>query len=282
LFASLALPFSLSLPYIRKSRLPSRFDPLPRPPVPPAVPQGFGLSIPWQNEDLSPGWTGRSLAALNPPWWFDWKFDSIGRPGYVPKLWRPQLDARFDEAVQAANSHPDAMWLMAYDPDRGGEPPETPQNAAAIGQEWVQATTVLYAAPGVVINANGIGWLKAYLDAGGPVPDAWSVHLYSGIDASAWRRQVEGEFATWYEDEGQKLPIIMSQTNSPGKELVQQRSVMLEALHMLQELSPIIAIGWYADQDPFGAMSSADLIRDDGSLTELGQYYAILDKNPQP
>lgn len=51
---------------------------------------------------------------------------------------------------------------------------------------------------------------------------------------------------------------------------------------MLQELNPIIAIGWYADKDPFRAMASADLIRDDGSLTELGQYYAAIDKNPQP
>lgn len=186
--AAAMLPFSLSLPLVMKYRTPSKFDPLPRPPVPAAMPQGFGLSIPWQNEEFAPGWTDRSLAALNSPWWFDWKFDSIGRPAYIPKLWHPKLDAHFDAAVQAANSNPDTMWLIAYDPDRGSEPPETPQNAAAIGQEWVQATTVLYAAPGVVIHANGLDWLKAYLDAGGPMPDAWNIHLYRSVDSSAWRQ----------------------------------------------------------------------------------------------
>jgi len=93
---------------------------------------------------------------------------------------------------------------------------------------------------------------------------------------------VEGEFARWYEAEGQNLPIIISQTNSPSNEFRQQRSVMIESLSMLQEFNPIVAIGWYADRDPFDAMSSANLLQQDGSLTDLGHSYAGLDKNPQP
>lgn len=276
------LQAAILLPLILKNRSPSRFAPLGRPPVPAAMPQGFGLSIPWQNEDFSPGWTDRTLAALDPPWWYDWKFESIGRKGYIPKLWRPALDARFDAAVQAANSHPNVMWFLAYDPDRGSEPHETPKNAAKIGQEWAKSTSVLYAGPGVVCDYNGIAWLKAYLDAGGPIPDAWNIHVYGAKDSATWRQAVEGVFADWYLAEGRKLPIIISQTNSAGQEFVQQRSVMVEVLSMLQEFSPIVAAGWYADRDPLHTMAWADLIRDDGSLTELGQFYAAMDKTPKP
>ena len=55
---------------------------------------------------------------------------------------------------------------------------------------------------------------------------------------------------------------------------------MVEGVAFLRELSPIVAVGWFADKHPWDAWPWTDLIRADGTLTELGKTYVGLDKGP--
>jgi hypothetical protein len=277
------LTLTLLLPLLLKSRRPSVYTQQDRPPIPNAIPQGLGLAIPWQNEEYRPGWTDRSLQTFDPPWWFNHKFDAIDHPDYVPMLWQPALDERFDEAVQTANSHPDKMWFLSHEPDRGDGVIEKPATAAKIARDWVESTSVLFASPGSISNDNGVNWLKGYLDAGAPLPDVWHIHVYGERDSVAWRNEIEGVFADWYLSEGGNRPVIISETNAASRQTHHQIAVMVEAVEMLREMSPIVAVGWFADKHPWDAWPWADLIRADGTLvalTELGQAYANMDKGP--
>ena len=271
---------SILVPLLLKSRKPSVFSEVDRPPIPNAIPQGFGLATPWQNEDYHPGWTDRSLQSFKPPWWFNWKFDAIDRQGYVPMLWRPAQDAHFDQAIQAANSHPNKMWFLSHEPDRGNGVIEKPATAAKVARKWTESTSALFSAPGALSNSDGVKWLKAYLDAGAQTPDVWHIHVYGEQDGVAWRNELEGVFADWYLSEGGGRPIIISETNASGRTYHQQVSVMVEAVAFLRELSPIVAVGWFADKHPWDAWPWTDLIHVDGALTELGKTYVGLNKGP--
>ena len=274
------LAVSILLPMLRKRRTPSLYAKLERPPIPNGMPLGFGLGIPWQNEDFHPGWTERSLRTFKPPWWYNWKYDAIDEPGYVPMLWHPARDARFDESVQLAAGHPTKMWLLSHEPDRGNGVIMDPAGEARIAREWVASTSALFAAPGTLSNGNGVDWLKAYLDAGAPVPDAWHIHIYAEKDGAAWRASLEDRFAEWYLAEGQGRPIIISETSASGQESWHQISLMAEAAAFLRERSPIVSVGWSADRHAYDIWPWTNLIREDGTLTDAGRYYLRLYKGP--
>lgn len=268
------------LPIALRQRPPSKFAARPRPVLPSGTPVGFGVGVPWHGEDFVPGWYTNGQAQLQPAWWYNWKFDRIGEPGYVPMLWKPELGDRFDAAVAAANAHPDQLWLFLNSPDRGAETTTSPANAAALANQWVNATSSPVSMPGIASNQIGIDWLKAYLDAGGPQPDVWHFHLYGFRHADEWLSGFSGTFADWYLAEGGNRPVILSETNGTTSSFEQQRSIMNAIVGVLAEDSPVVAIGWYSDHDPFDDFTAADLLHADGSLTALGQFYAGLNKTP--
>ncbi len=81
------------------------------------------------------------------------------------------------------------------------------------------------AVPGVMLTPDGFACPEGYLDAGGPVPDAWHVHLYfcympDGIDD---RLDIWGE---WMQRRDVNRPTIISEFNALGRDVGQQIAMM--------------------------------------------------------
>ena len=260
----------LFLPFIRSN------NPTTPPPIPPEIEQiGFGVGIPWQLGESDPAFYEKVLAALNPPWWYNWQFDQIAHPDYLPMFWRPQKGQVWDTAVAAANAYPDREWLLYNEPERG-ESLADPVKAASLVSDWVKETSGKFSLAGLLTSVDGVGWLERYLDAGGPLPTSWHFHIYGYGSGNEWIDGLEGQtFIKWYKQFGAGLPVLISETNSNVNQSVEEQAILMIDIFLLLEIIPIVrGVGWYSAYDVFERWPWSNLIDKEGRLTELGSFYS--------
>ena len=108
------------------------------------------------------------------PPWYDWHYVT-GGPTYQRMIYKTVPNKGVIERL--IRRDPSHLWLVLNEPERHDQANLSPEQGAAVAQEMRDLGACI-AVPGVIIGEDGLAWLDAYLAAGGPLPEAWHVHLY--------------------------------------------------------------------------------------------------------
>lgn len=134
-----------------------------------------------------------------------------------PMVWNPVYRPTITDLAQWAEAYPGRTWLLLNEPERIEQANTTPGDAAIHVRYWAEAIgdNGTIACCGVLVNPRWGGWhywLDAYLNWGGPMPDAWHIHIYESSPAdfdaalAAWD--------AWNAEHGGGLPTIISEVGS--------------------------------------------------------------------
>jgi hypothetical protein len=150
------------------------------------LPKGYGFGIPHQRAENDPDWYDIALGKIKHDCWINWLYGQTMRDKYVPMLWR--CNAQWVMmAADYARSLGDRFWLLGNEPNlakQSNTPPAQFVEATIMWREQVGGEIGL---PGIFWDRFGHGkqWLDEYIRLGGPLPDAWSVHLYQ-MRSDSW------------------------------------------------------------------------------------------------
>lgn len=220
-------------------------------------------------------WALATLLMLNPPVWLDWTWNHAGEPNYLPMVFWMQDSAWNDIAVERAQED-GGLWLLGNEP----EIPSfavTPQEAVEFVVKWESEVGGEWAAPGIITWDNGYAWLEEYLALGGLVGDYWNIHIYFASTPDEWQAKWN-EFKDWMIAKNLVRPVIVTETNGWGQDANQ--SAIIERIRVIQRTDPLLHIViWYSDADYWETAQWTDL-RNENGLTELGEYFVAIDKNP--
>ena len=239
--------------------------------LPVDAPAGLGVGAPWQSADDIPA----MLEKLRPAWWYDWRWEQCGSPGYVPMIWSDAIWAQSKEHIVAMFARrPELFWLLWNEPEiADGQANMAPDLTATLTAE-IAGHGIRYAAPGVSLTASGYRWLDAYMAAGGPVPPVWHVHIYWAQEPAQWSG-AWAKWLGWMKANHAERPTIISETNAWTESAHGQRR-MIEHVAGLLDTEPLLrAVAWFATRFTWGA-GHPMLIDEAGDLTETGRAFAAV------
>lgn len=237
----------------------------------PTPPTGLGLGAPWQSGDNVPA----MLERLRPAWWYDWRFEQCGAPGYVPMVWSDAIWHQNDATLTSLfERRPDLFWLLWNEPERSDQANMLPDEAAALTNA-IALYGIQYAAPGVAVGAAGFAWLENYLAAGGPIPDMWHVHVYGAMTPAQWSLRW-ASWTVWMHDHNAVRPTVISETNAWTEGDYGQRAMLDHVASMLESDDLLQAVGWYATQPYMWRNGTPHLLHEDGTPTPRGDAFRQL------
>lgn len=134
-----------------------------------------------------------------------------------PSIWNHEYRPTMPQLAHLAETYPGRTWLFYNEPERVDQANTSPFDAAIHVRYWSEAIgdNGTIACCGVLVNPNWYGWaewLRLYLQAGGPVPDAWHIHIYAATPA-----EFDATLAlwdAWNAEKGGNLPTIISEVGS--------------------------------------------------------------------
>ena len=97
----------------------------------------------------------------------------------------------------------------------------------------------------MILTVEGLAWLEWYLDADGPLPTAWAVHLYYAKSGDEAARRIDA----WYEfmaKENVVLPTIITETNAHNAALPQQLDVLNRLTDIMIESDWLKSVFWFS------------------------------------
>ena len=237
------------------------------------LPQGFGLAIPWQNEEFSTGYYKRVLDKLKPPCWYNHKFDSSGKR-YTPMLYQAS-DATWNEQGISASGIGDRIWFVGNEPERQSQGDETPEEFASGVEYWEQSINKPFAVPGVLWGEDGAEWWGEYSSLGAPDSDAYHIHIYAH-SADDWTRQLLDAKKVFCDK-----PMIVSECGGWSLMPMLQSEIM-QAVHTAIALKWIPAAFWfsahYGTWDPY--WSATDCLDSQEAITDVGRSYQYWSSKP--
>jgi len=230
---------------------------------------GFGVGLPNQTYQDYGMDLDAMLETLNPPWFYTWKYDQLQYPNFVPMVWRLNVEAVAQVLPVMAENH-DRLWLLGNEPERAEQSNTSPEvfaNAAQIIRaEFGWAVEI--ALPGVLNDYTGYGrdWTKAYLAAGGPMPDAWHFHVYEPNG-----QQVHARIDAWKRLVDDTRPIIVSEVGC-WLDRPERMAEVMDAARMECATGSIQAAAHFSARYE-ADMQHSDLLTATGDLTALGRRY---------
>lgn len=141
----------------------------------------------------------------------------LDNDGHWPTIWNAHYRPTVTQLAAWAAQYPDRWWMLFNEPERIDQANTSPFDAAIHARYWTEAIgeNGQTACCGVLVNPRWGGWrdwLQMYLLAGGPVPDAWHIHIYAATPA-----EFDATLAlwdAWNAEKGGNLPTIISETGS--------------------------------------------------------------------
>lgn len=254
----------------------------PPPPPEPVLPSGLGVGIPKQDIHLGTD----DAVLLGKAWHHNWTYErEFPQKQYFPALWSPTKAADRSSYIQNSLTY-DAdgrVWLLDNEPAGYAIDPVA---AATRYREWHQASRQPFVAAGTIVNDAGFDWINAYLDAGGPIGEAWHWHLYPfgvycppGYSVSeCWWHLLE-RLLDWNKARGGNRPLIITETNAARPGDVDAQFEVLEQCGLALKQGAVQAIAWFAmrwiDSWANNMRRSEEvwLIDDQHLLTPLGRKF---------
>ncbi len=135
---------------------------------------------------------------------------------FMPTLRGKDYVVPLDDVRQLAAQYPGRTWALWNEPDRPTQDRTAPADALAQTQIWTDAIGAngRIAGYGVGLEPGYTGWrtwLDEFLRLGGPLPDAWHIHIYAE-DVPQWHALYQ-EWQRWNADNG-NLPTIISEAGA--------------------------------------------------------------------
>jgi len=228
----------------------------------------LGVGVPPVNGEVDAAYTADACAKLQPSWHHDWRFSLIGTPGYVPSVWwLRQTEDNFVQGLAEAAKHPNELWLLGNEPLMNDVRPEQAARAVRQWERTLSSWAVRYAVPGVNISLHrltgALDWLDAYLFERGPIPHAWHVHVYGGVDA--FRASIEG-FEAWMRRNRVERPVIVSECAS-----TEEPAEVMALLRQWLRSGRLKMAAWFSAYWPEWIEPS--LLTAEGNLTEIGELF---------
>lgn len=259
------------------------------------TPSGLGICVPWQTEPILSLSKVRSL--LKPKWMYNYFSNQIGEGGYVPMLWRPTPgDAQWVAAAADVRAT-GRFYLLFNEPEYSGQSNTAPEVAAAICNQWRNATRVkvngqfvypAWGGVGLLVNDEGIdkslAYADAYLAAGGKVPPVWHIHIYAWSAShfeALWHRWFAWMYNNRVKYPGVMRPTLVTECASWDSTPARQIEVMQKAHAMIIADKWLEGVCWFSSlygsqkaewkrSDAFTFRVSGESITSDGTLTPVG------------
>lgn len=225
---------------------------------------GFGVGIPHQRAENDSDWYDLVLRKLNPPWFYNWKYDLLGKyNNYVPMIWRCNTEW-INRAIPIVKSHPKQLYLLGNEPEpeQPGQSNTTPEDFIAGVRMWRKQVGYPFAAPGICWGEYGRRWLDRYLELGGPLPDVWHFHIY------AYSMESVGAAILDMKRLYPSRPIIISECAGAVKSV---DKVVMDGIRLACTREDIQAGAWFSAY--YETWEEPSLLTKDGELTELGIKY---------
>jgi hypothetical protein len=181
----------------------------------------------------------------------------------------------WSEAALARSQGDTRMWMLGNEPD-WGHTYTSPRDAAEFAQWWDANTDAPWACCGVIVTTGDHwqAWLGHYLMFGGPVPDAWHIHIYNGRPDN-WHEFVE-RFRTWARNRGVERPIIVSETAAPYADAA-YNALLLQAIKRTVAADPELTVLWYSVHDHWQLWPGSNLLDAAGNLTPVGRVFVDIE-----
>lgn len=234
------------------------------------IPSGLNATVRWQYGCQA---ASETLAALEYPGWHNWIADDCGEPNHTPMVYSMAGD------IAAADAN--EFWLIGNEPNIASTA-IAPADAAAWAQQWAAQNDATWACCGTLHNGQYpslLTWLDAYLDAGGPIPDAWHVHIYFVANDAQWQATLR-QMEDWMADNDVVRPLIVSETAQTLHD--RDATPLLEAVARDVCNERIAAAYWYpGDKDAYDFAPRSQLTIN-GEITALGERFVALQDCPEP
>lgn len=131
-----------------------------------------------------------------------------------PSIWNHEFRPTIMQLAALAETYPDRWWLLYNEPERLDQANTSAFDAAIHARYWAEAIgeNGRTACCGVLVVPGWDGWsnwLEWYIGAGGPIPDAWHIHVYASTPEQ-WNATL-AEWDAWNQERGGNLPTIISE-----------------------------------------------------------------------
>lgn len=243
----------------------------------------IGIGVPWQDAENNWSYYDLVLGLFMPPHWHNWKYDAREYiyPPYYPTVWKMAQDVHSERAAQASQ-YGIRTWDLGTEPNNKEQSNTTGKDSAKFSQWWRANAKGSVRLPGLLVmepdSLDAVGWMEEYLDAGGVIPDFWSLDNYAWVP-DQWDNNLH-PIRELFAKRGVERPVIIKECASYGD--VPSQIVMMDHIHKRLNDGTIYEAYWYSSWDPFGPFRNADLLnREATAVTKVGAHYMSL-KNIQP
>lgn len=241
---------------------------------------GLGICHPWQNDETGDMTIDEAVAVFPDQLVYNYRWDRIGLPDYIPMNWRPTTMTPGAGVVESTRG---GTWLWGNEPEDPTQGRMTPTEAAEAWSRWqarARSLGITTIAPNVQItdtytqstNSNGLEWLNEWVRLiGENVPDVWGVHMYWSPTADHWIDKWDDFMSAFWSRHGRGSPVAITEINAYAQPGVHATGVQLAVAQMVKTDPRLCGAFWFATH--FNHWEFADLMTSGGGLTILGENW---------
>jgi hypothetical protein len=252
---------------------------------PPFAPPGKkGACLTLRPSGQKGSWTDNlpKMLALNPSWVYSWgvpRLDALPQAlEFVPMIWGYN-SAKINDQMKILKDQ-ESKFLLGFNEPDGVSQSNLDVNTAVDAWPMLESLNIPLISPSCVQMLGP--WMESFMehvDRNGLRVDAIGVHYYGGPNAKVFQEKLKQAHKKY------NRPIMITEfavadwkATTPGENKFSSAAVlkfMMEILPWLESRSWIIGYAWFPFQEDKAVGTSSALFHRDGTLTSLGEFYAM-------